>query len=197
MRLVDGVIYEDFGAILDAAGEELPPGFEGKRWMKLDMSQFLKDMRKTAAGGTDPGSVTGSLQYLRGVDPDAIDDLGHDDVRGVDTTHYHAEVDMKEVAKQLDDAHVSATTKRAFDQALRAYGDDTTVPVDVWIDGNGRVRRQEFDVPMPVPGGSSTAKAKMRMEMYDFGVDVEATAPPADEVADLRDLLAAESSAGA
>ena len=51
----------------------------------------------------------------------------------------------------------------------------------MWVDDKGRVRKLHYDVPGDA--GSVT------MELYDFGVAVDATPPPADQVADLGALL--------
>lgn len=183
MRVVDGVMYMGLGALMNGSGEDVPPALEGKRWISMDMSQF------TAQGGlaTDPESFTNGLQYLRGVDKNGIDEVGHEKIRGADTTHYKAEIDLELLRQRIDDQKgMTSTMRRLMEKSLEQFT-GKTLPVDVWVDGDGRVRREQMAMPMEVAGKPTTTD--MTVEFYDFGAKVDVGKPPADEVAGFGDLM--------
>ena len=80
--------------------------------------------------------------------------LGEVDVRGVPTVHYRLTVDRKALV-------VGARTGE-------------TVSVEVWLDDDGLIRRIWVE--------DDTGVVAVRFEFYDFGVDVDIEAPPADRV---------------
>ena len=87
-RIVDGVIYVDFGSLLDAIGTELPAELLGKRWISVDTSSLtgpdgesLRSIDPT--GGANP---TSQVDALHGID-DAVR-VGTEDIDGVPTTHF-------------------------------------------------------------------------------------------------------------
>jgi hypothetical protein len=183
MRIVDGVIYMDIQAISAATGEQLPPAFAGKRWISLDISKLVEGAQ---AMQSDPGAAsTGSLEYLRGVSPDGVEEIGEEDVRGEPTTHYRADVDVDTLAKKLRDTTMSSDAREFLRKGLDAL-DDKTFTIDTWIDHDGRVRRQQYDQSMTANGQS--VRTAMRLEYYDFGVKVDAEKPAADEVLSLGDM---------
>ena len=64
----------------------------GKPWIKIDLSQFGKfaSLNPTNLGASDP---TQALNYLLGASSN-VQDLGHETVRGDDTTHYKLDLDL-------------------------------------------------------------------------------------------------------
>lgn len=168
MRFVDGALYMDLGVIARAAGGSgvLPAG---KSWMKLDLAALLGK-----AGSGDPlGQLdpTSTLDALRGMSN--VTDLGHETIDGADTTHYRGDCDLQ---KALDAA--PSELRDSLRSKLRQLGTGS-VPVDVWLDAQGRLRRESVSL--------HTAKAdvKVRIGFSDFGAPVDVKAPPADEVLDM------------
>jgi hypothetical protein len=72
-------------------------------------------------------------------------------------------------------------------------GTSGTIPVDVWVDGAGRVRRET----MSFSYGKALRGAQMAMTMNfsDFGSPVTVTVPPADQVQDVTSLIAKQPTA--
>jgi hypothetical protein len=186
-RFVDGVVYMDFSKFLAKAGD-VPPEFADKHWLKVDVSKAVQGAQ---ALGNDPSSFTNSLQYLRAVDKDGIEDLGDAKVRGVETTRYGVEIDLATVREKLAAADVPKATRAYVDKGLDAIT-DKTMHENVWIDHDGRVRRQDFTMHMRVGGDAFTMH--MSMDYFDFGTAVHADAPPASEVFDASDLLSSATS---
>lgn len=101
-------------------------------------------------GQSDPTKL---LDYLRATSN--VEKRGTATIRGVETTHYVA--------------HIKPEKKQGLKQE---------VPLDVWVDGQGFVRRMRIDVP----------QAEASMDLFDFG-DVNVEVPAASETTDLSTML--------
>jgi hypothetical protein len=161
----------------------LPPGTlpGGKDWIKIDVEALGNsagvDFAQLAQGNqSDPAQY---LRWLWAVGED-IEELGTETVRGVETTHYRATVDLDRVVEAAEPEVRDAT--RVWIDLLKKQLDLGEVPIDVWVDEDGLVRRieQEYEI--------SGTQTQIRMELDDFGIEVDAEAPPADEVIDLGEL---------
>ena len=75
--------------------------------------------------------------------------------------------------------------KPTIDQLVRAER-LSRVPIEVWIDDDGFVRRMK----QTLEGSGSGLPMNMTMttDLYDFGTDVTVKEPPADEVVDFSEL---------
>jgi hypothetical protein len=125
------------------------------------------------------------LTVLNGGDPTEV---GQEQVRGVDTTHYHGTFDAGSAVQGLP-----ADQKAKVEAALGTL--PPSFPIDVWIDGDSRVRKIEFELSLPVPGGSNGADSStgVSMELFDYGADIDVEAPTdfidaADAGLDFSDL---------
>ena len=131
-----------------------------------------------------------AAEYLRGASG-AIDELRHEKVRGIDTTHYRATIDINKAAAAAPD-----TARAAIKQISETFG-IVRVPVDAWIDDDGRARRISETIDYSrakssptLPANSLPKRVQVTLEYYDFGTPVTAPVPPSDQVADFGDLLA-------
>jgi hypothetical protein len=144
----------------------------GKPFARFDLSAAVAQMG-TPAGG-EALSPMQSLEQLKSVGA-TIDEVGHESVRGVDTTHYRTTVDA---TRTLPGATGSLVPNAMLDQ-LRA------VPYDVWLDDQDRPRRVETTVTITVPGAAASAfSSTSTLELFDFGKPVTIDVPPADQVFD-------------
>jgi hypothetical protein len=197
---------ESFSAMAGAAGEQLPPGFDEPMQMVVDgdiaylRMPMLQSLTGTtgwlsltpeelgqagasfggAPGATDPSQL---LEWLRGVSDD-VEEVGTEEVRGVETTHLTATVDLQ---KALDELPAEQR-----EQLAGQLGDiDAAVPVDVWIDGDSLVRRMEMDLTqlMGQAMGGAAGSAMMRMELFDYGEEVTIEVPDASEVTPFSDVM--------
>jgi hypothetical protein len=151
----------------------------GKEWVKFDLAKLGNEQGIDLAqlmqlSGTDPSQ---SLDLLRAASAD-FREVGTEEVRGVETTHYRGTVDLEKVAQQAPEA-----ARESYRRIIELSG-QRSVPVDVWIDDGGLTRRMHYE--QKLPDGSTM---DLTQEYYDFGVDVDVAAPPADEVIDLTELL--------
>jgi hypothetical protein len=155
----------------------------GKEWLKLDVAAAAKS-RNVDLGQfrqltqNDP---TQMLAYLRATSGE-IEKVGTEDVRGVETTHYRAKVDLDKVADQAP-PNLRKTFRASIDSLKKGLGTDT-IPVDVWVDHDNLVRR--LAEHLPVAGGG---QIDFSVDFYDFGTPVTISPPPASETLDLGKVL--------
>jgi hypothetical protein len=142
----------------------------GKSWIKLDLDKASGGAISGAMNATqDPSSQLRLLSALS----DAKE-VGKEKIGGDETTHYHGELDYQQVAKSGPQE-----LRKAAELALKVM-EDTTVPVDVWVDGSGRVRRQKLALNTKAVSGSPAQKQTMTIGYSDFGVDASSIKAPSD-----------------
>jgi hypothetical protein len=152
-------------------------------WVRLDLEEA------GAEAGLDPDQLvptdtgpTALLQQLRGAAED-VEDLGREQIRGVDTHHLRVTV--------VSDRAIAQAPEELREQ-LRSYAEATglpdSYPMEVWIDDDGLPRRIRtvLEVDDEVRGAVTQ---ETTLELFDFGGEVELTPPSDDEVLDLDDVL--------
>jgi hypothetical protein len=158
---------------------------EGKTWIKATkgdahVSGFdVKELESFTR--RDPREL---LDTLRSVSGD-IETVGTEELRGVETTHYRAVVDPVELAKSASTGGPSATDALLGQLTTQSGIDD--VPLDVWIDANGLVRKLSMEVSA-TEQASEAGAATISFELWDYGETVEIDLPPASQVADASAL---------
>ena len=175
VAFVDSVVYYQLPA-------GLIPG--GKRWLQIDL-QSIANASSLDFGPLLQGSQADPSQYLlwlAALGPD-VTRLGEEEVRGVPTTRYRALVDLVRLEEQAPPGREDEW--RAYVETLQSRLGVEAVPVEIWVDGDGLIRRLHHEYVFAAEG-SSTA---VTMELYDFGVQVDATAPPPGQVAAIDDFI--------
>ena len=155
----------------------------GVKWLKIDAAKVGRaagiDLAVLAQSAQDPSQ---SMQVLEAVSGD-VKKVGDEQVRGVDTTHYRATVDLRKYPSVVPEAS-RAAAEVSVEKTIQLTG-TRRIPVDVWIDGDDLVRR--FEQKLAAQGMPIT----QRIELYDFGTKVDVEPPPAREVKDLSDIAGA------
>lgn len=154
---------------------------EGREWIRLDLGKLGEmqgiDLAQLSQLNQDPSQL---LDYLRATSSE-IEEVGEEDVRGAPTTHYRARIDLDKVPEQApEDARAAV---RASVDVLKQRLGSSTLPVDVWLDGEGRVRR--FRQAILAEGSD----VELTIELFDFGTDVDVAPPPENKTVDLAELL--------
>jgi hypothetical protein len=179
--VVDGsVIYLRFPPEIAA---QIPGG---KPWVKIDIETAGRQAGLDVAqfGGFDQSDPTQALQYLEGASDDTTE-VGEEDVRGTPTTHYRATLDLRKAADGL-----SGEAREAFESGIDELG-VTKVPADIWVDEEGRARKLTYTVDVSEVSGGEADRVVVTMELFDFGVEVDASPPAADEVFDVSSFTGA------
>lgn len=151
-------------------------------WVKVDTSRLAITSPIGAAASldgtaTDPG---GLLDALRGIGPDTHV-VERVDLDGVPTTHYRGTVDIERAA-----AAAPAADRARLRAAFARLGLDASVvsiPMDVWVDDDGDVRRVAADV------SSGGATATVTIDYRDLGRPDPLAIPAPDEVTDITSLV--------
>jgi len=159
-------------------------GLHGKQWMKLDMAKIERahGVNLNALTSTQSGDPTQMLQTLEN-ESDSLQNLGVATVRGVQTVHYHAVIDLAKAARNAPAAMRAAVQKS--DARLVAMLGTHRMPMDVWIGEDHLVRRLAYHMALPLASTGETMSMDVTLDMFDFGVPVHVTAPPAGQVAAL------------
>jgi hypothetical protein len=159
--------------------KQLNPGL--KPWVKIDLIQAGKTQ------GLDFGSFlqfgqggdpTQALQYLHATGK--LKKKGTDEIRGVKATHYSGSVDLKKVAN-VAPANVRPELRKNIDRLIALTG-QRSLPVDVWVDGKGFIRRERYTNKLSISG--QKVDVESTLELFDFGTPVIAPVPPAGDVTD-------------
>jgi hypothetical protein len=158
----------------------------GKTWIRGDadsastsgfdfgeLEQFAK---------SDPRDVLGALRAVTS----EVETVGSEQLRGVETTHYRATVDPAELAK-LASGKDRAGTQSLVDR-LSTQAGFGSVPVDVWLDASGLVRKLSLSVEATEPSTSRSSEVSMSFELWDYGRAVDIELPPASQVVDASTL---------
>jgi hypothetical protein len=159
------------------------PGLDAE-WIRVDLDDLAGqagvDLSQLPQGANNPADA---LDALAAVSQDGLEELGTEEVRGVETTHYAAEIDMAAAVEAADEQTGGELLDDAMaEQFLAQYGDEP-VPVEVWIDGDGLVHRQTMTI------SAAGEEATMTMEMFDYGQPVDVQIPDASETVDFGDLI--------
>lgn len=155
----------------------------GKPWMKVDLRQEASKLGidLDALGGNaatqDPAAM---LEYLKGAGTSK--EVGTATVNGTKTTRYHVDVDLRKAAAKSGDADAS----KSVEKLIQMTG-ASTLPIDVWVDDQHLVRREKIAYSGTEQGQKTSFD--LTIDFTKFGVAVDAKAPPADQVADLNELL--------
>jgi hypothetical protein len=167
-RVVDQVLYQ-----------KMPKGQTpgGKPWIKIDLGKVAAQQGTGDQSMSDPAQ---SAAYAKAITDKDVTKKGTATVNGVQTTHYRVSVDVAELPNG--------------DTLRKQVG--PTLPMDVWLDDEGRMRRQQMDMTVKAPeatqrssadASSAPEKVTVRtvMDFTDFGTEVEADEPPAGQVTDM------------
>ena len=155
----------------------LPPGAidgiaRGRTWVSVDLDRvdlglFADTTVQLATGITgNPADLATVLEALT----DDVRVVGPETIEGAPTIHFRGGVDLARLAA------VAPDLRGAVDR-LRAELALTAVPVDVWVDATGRLRRVTETL---VPGETFTTTT-----LSGLGPQPAVVAPPAARVRDL------------
>ena len=131
----------------------------GKTWIRGDAKELSSGDGQLGQfgsfAGTDPKDVLGLLRAISGT----IEAVGTDTVRGVETSHYRATIDVKKLVTLVPAAQRQSLA--GFDGLIGKSG-LANIPVDVWIDSEQRVRKLVLDASAAAPGSTEKVEASVR-----------------------------------
>jgi hypothetical protein len=158
----------------------------GKEWISGDVAELAAakgvDLGQIGSvASTDPRSALDALKAVSGT----IDGVGREEVDGVETTHYRATLDPAKIAAQAGAAGASSDILSSLRNAL-AQANLSSIPIDLWVDDDGLLRKYVIDVALEEGGQKATTSVILRL--HDYGAPVELDLPDAGDVVDASTL---------
>lgn len=152
-------------------------------WISMDLDHIAPGLQGLASVGTGQSDPTSAFGYLRGVKDAHV--VGTEEIHGVETTHYSGTLDLADATR-----HLPAKLRAAYRSALRQLQgtiSGLTIPFDVWIDGDGRLRRMSYRIDS---SGSTTGAFSMQatIDVTAYADHITVHVPPASDVTDATDL---------
>lgn len=159
---------------------EVPPSLAGqtggKTWLEGSLSSLVSSGE---AGEFDPADELALLSARA----TSVTKVGSATVAGEATTEYSADINLADTSGE------SATLQALLSKLEQVLGSDV-LPVQVWIDGAGRlVQLAESLTLKDAPAGASAQaanafpiKESLTETLSDYGVAVSVTAPPPSQV---------------
>jgi len=136
----------------------------GKQWIEIDMTEFAKaGARNETPYGIGSSDPDGMFDILTGVT--VARQRGTEQIRGIDTTRYEVVIDARKAVRAVPPAQRAAMRQE----------------MEVWISGDGLVRKQTVEVP------SDLGKSIMDIFYSGYGEPVIVDLPPRSKTYKLRD----------
>lgn len=156
----------------------------GKGWMAME--PLLGHSSKTAFGSDM--AIGRTMKGLETFDGD-VEELDHQLVRGRQTTRYKATLEMGQIAQVLNERG-EADLGREFEQIAKQ--EPNPIPIEVWVDEQGRVRLFKMVQQLPSGDGAPAVTMEMRTEYLAFDARPKIKLPAKHRVFDYTPVLRAE-----
>jgi hypothetical protein len=161
-----------------SVASQVKPGAE---WLKFTASAIPSSVTKSvnpgALSSVNPQKALAALSASI-----SVHKLGTTTVRGTSTTHYSVTISATKLVAALPKSQQAGEAK-----ALKQAG-VTTIPVQVYIDGSGYVRRISValsHLKLSTGSGSGSAgqsgSVSVLVDLFNFGAHVHVAAPPASK----------------
>jgi hypothetical protein len=157
----------------------------GKPWIKMDLSAAGQrlgiDLSQFTSLSANPAQLLDWLRATSGT----ITKIATERVDGVQTTHYHATIDLRKYPNLVPPAR-RAAMRRAVD-AMRRLAHVSTFPVDAWVGNDGLVRKLHVEISETIRGQTLAMSSTLRF--HDFGTPVTVSLPPPSRTLDLSKAI--------
>jgi hypothetical protein len=179
-ELVDGTVV--YVKLPPAIAAKLPGG---RPWMKVDLAKAsgIPGFSSLANNpvSSDPSQFLSYLQATSG----HVSKRGTEVVNGIQTTHYHATINLNRVPDALP-SESRKGAKQAVSSIERLTG-LKQLPVDAWIDSNNLIRRMQISFAESL-APSVKLNIGMTMDFVKYGPQPKPMFPSADQVNDASSL---------
>ncbi len=149
-------------------------------WLSLDLEssgELVNELEGLTSGRNDAALL---LYYLFGGDDEA-EIIGHDSIDGVEVTGYATSLSLGLAVEETP--YGARDAMRTNLSEIMAQDTSTTLGAEVWIDGDGLIRRMVYvyDVGREAGGG----EMRLVSELSEFGEHATVEAPPSGEIVTL------------
>jgi hypothetical protein len=156
---------------------------DGATWLRVDLASTdatARQLQDLVSGQNDASLL---LYYLFGADGE-IETIGQDTIDGVEVTGYAVSLDLDAAL-----ARGPAEAREALGLNLDEFTDGGIAHVleaEVWVDGDGFVRRLAFVYVLGEEVGGG--QIRVTSDLSAFGEPVEVEVPPSSSVVELEDV---------
>ena len=176
-----------------------PPRIEGltipggKQWIGLDLEELAEAAGLPTKGlgalfNVDPASQLRALKAAKG-----LEDVGKEEVNGVQTTHLQGTYRLSDVIAGLpeDDRRDAREALKALDRLGGTNKSSLNDPVraDIWVDQDGLTRRMRTSSKLPAQAGTPGGSFVASYSLGSFGARLDTSGPPASERYDATEAL--------
>jgi hypothetical protein len=158
----------------------------GKPWISANLETFVHSLGSSGPLGGDTAGPTQMLSMLKS--SGQVMTLGSESLHGVSTTHYHALVDFSRYAATVPSSLRPGI--EGYARELQRITGSSSLPIDVWVDSEQRVRRFSTELQICTPQGKLAET--VAMDLYDFGPQPAVLAPAPSEVSDITSELSSQ-----
>ncbi|MFF3489293.1 hypothetical protein ACFYXC_39570 [Streptomyces sp. NPDC002701] len=145
-------------------------GVPTDKWVRVDTAS-LSDGNLVTGGATDPFAAAELLRGARGATY-----VGRTSVAGTAVRHYRGTADLRVAARDA-----SAGNRAALRAAAKGFA-TTTVPFDVYLDDQGRIRKVRHRFSFVNGQQKDTVAVSSTTLLYDFGADADVRLPKAKDI---------------
>lgn len=178
---VDGVMYMNLG-------EEFATETDGRPWMAMDLAGLLEEAGEDALGSVlsstmDQGAQSPADQVAMLLESEDVEWVAEEELDGATVNHYAGTLAMEDVFELQGTFEGLSEEERASLLDLLAEQGTEFYELDVWVN--------EDDFPVKVSQSYDTDMGPFAQETTysNFGTEVNAEAPPADEVVDFLEMM--------
>lgn len=140
------------------------PGQPAEQWVELSLEEL--GAAGGPLGGADPSQQLTLLEQAG-----EVEEVGPEQVDGVETTHYRGEVDLEAAAEQAQQEGADVEQLRQQYQQLGL----STVPFDLYVGPDGLPVRTASTVE--TSAGGQQVSSTSTVDFADWGADVQVEAP--------------------
>jgi hypothetical protein len=145
----------------------------GKAWIEVSLG--------SGGSSAETDNPTTMLALLE-AGSSGVKKVGSARLDGVDTTVYRAIVDPSQ-----EDQNLPSQLRKSEQQVLSQFAGTTSVPVELWVDGQGRVRQLVEHATLTPKAGSAAASAGpihmvVTVGLSNYGTPVSVTVPAQSQV---------------
>ncbi|MEW2501573.1 hypothetical protein AB0878_13940 [Amycolatopsis sp. NPDC047767] len=162
-----------------------------KPWLKISpdgddpISKALAGSMAQAGQQSDPTQLLDQLS-----EAGKIVSSDQTEVDGQKANHYKVDIDMVKALDKLLKAAPEATKAKLKEEA---QGKNIRIPMEIWVDKNQlplQISMDESEMVKEMGGNAASAgTGKFVVKYSDWGAPVTIAAPPADQVADMGELI--------
>lgn len=147
----------------------------GDKWLESSAGDFNELTSDFSAGNAPLPTELFDLLADAKVE---VEEIGTEQIRGVDTVHSRLVVDLESLAGSMSD------TEREELEATIGAAPTGTMPIDLWLDEDGRLHRYVIEATDLAADSADGVVAGLRIvfEQWDHGADVDVAPPQADEI---------------